>query len=266
LTEARARKTSLRIVCAYHWLLESSPSHNDEPGKVEQHSRQRGEDVLEAVLDRAIAIDPSVHIQADAIEGNAVEVLLVESSQSELLVVGSRQLGAFGSWFLGSVSAAVAARAACPVVVVRGPSGQPGENAAVVVGVDGSEASSSLLEFGFDFASRHAMPLRAVLCTHRDLLTSMGWRSGSPAPQQAEIWLSEALAGWREKFPDVVVHSAVIRDHPAVGLVAEALNQNLLVVGRHGHHALAATLLGSVSQGVLHHAYCPVAVIPSAGA
>jgi nucleotide-binding universal stress UspA family protein len=35
------------------------------------------------------------------------------------------------------------------------------------------------------------------------------------------------------------------------------------VVGNHGRHASAAGLLGSVSQGVLHHAYCPVAVIPT---
>jgi nucleotide-binding universal stress UspA family protein len=262
--EAGARATSLRVVCAHHWLLTSGPLPSDEPGTARLHSRQLAEQIIATTLERARAIDPAVPMTGEAIEGEAVEVLIEESKRMALMVLGSRQLGAFGSSFLGSVSAAVAARADGPVVVVRGPSGLPGENPGVVVGVDGGEASAALLEFGFEFASRHGIPLRAVLCVHRDLLTSMSWRSGAPAPERAEVWLAEALAGWQEKFPDVAVHSAVIRDHPAAGLVTESLNQNLLVVGSHGHHALAGTLLGSVSQGVLHHAYCPVAVVPTA--
>jgi nucleotide-binding universal stress UspA family protein len=74
--------------------------------------------------------------------------------------------------------------------------------------------------------------------------------------------LSEALAGWRERYPDVDVHGAVIRDHAVAGLVSESTAERLLVVGSRGRHALAGTLLGSVSQGVLHHATCPVAVVP----
>jgi hypothetical protein len=78
-----------------------------------------------------------------------------------------------------------------------------------------------------------------------------------------QAWLAEALASWPEKFPDVRVRSAVIRAHPTVGLIGESSNQDLLVVGSHGRRPSTARLLGSVSQGVLHHAYCPVAVIPT---
>jgi len=46
------------------------------------------------------------------------------------------------------------------------------------------------------------------------------------------------------------------------GLVAESMAQRLLVVGTRSRHPVAGTLLGSVAQGVLHHATCPVAVIP----
>jgi nucleotide-binding universal stress UspA family protein len=102
-----------------------------------------------------------------------------------------------------------------------------------------------------------------VLCWHPDRLAEMMWRAEPPAPARAEAWLSEALAGWREKYPDVVVHSGVIRDHPVSGLLTTAAAQDLLVVGSRGRHALAGTLLGSVSQGVLHHAACPVALVPS---
>ena len=54
--------------------------------------------------------------------------------------------------------------------------------------------------------------------------------------------------------------AAVVRDHPVAGLVSAATGQELLVVGRRGAHPRADALLGSVAQGVLHHATCPVAV------
>ena len=102
-----------------------------------------------------------------------------------------------------------------------------------------------------------------MLCWHSDLLASMLWRPEPPAPSRADAWLAESLAGWQEKYPDVLVRSGVVREHPAAGLVAEAASAQLLVVGNRGRHALAGTLLGSVSQAVLHHATCPVAVVPT---
>lgn len=48
------------------------------------------------------------------------------------------------------------------------------------------------------------------------------------------------------------------------GLVAQSAAQHLLVVHSRTRNALAGTLLGSITQGVLHHATCPVAVIPAA--
>jgi nucleotide-binding universal stress UspA family protein len=69
------------------------------------------------------------------------------------------------------------------------------------------------------------------------------------------------IAGWQEKYPDVAVHRGVVREHPVEGLVAQSHADTLLVVGNHARHAHMTTLLGSVSQGVLHHATCPVAVV-----
>jgi nucleotide-binding universal stress UspA family protein len=70
------------------------------------------------------------------------------------------------------------------------------------------------------------------------------------------------LSDRRDRYPNVQVHPTVLRAHPVHGLVDESTAGRLLVVGSHGRHALAGTLLGSVSQGVLHHATCPVAVVP----
>jgi nucleotide-binding universal stress UspA family protein len=263
IDDALVRHVSLRLVCAHQWLPAAGRSTGNDRPADHEHSLHLAEEVLSSALERAAVIGPSVRLQGQAIEGSAASVLLDEAARASLLVVGSRQLKAFGSYFLGSVSGAVAARAGCPVIVVRGPAGEPAERPGVVVGVDGTEASQELLRFSFDHASRHRIPLRAILCWHPDLLAAMMWRAEPAAPTRAVAWLSEALAGWQEKFPDVLVQSAVIRDHPTAGLVEASLNQDLLVVGNHGRHATTGTLLGSVSQGVLHHAYCPVAVIPT---
>ena len=53
-----------------------------------------------------------------------------------------------------------------------------------------------------------------------------------------------------------------IRANPVDGLTSWAHAQELLVVGRHAQHGKIAGPLGSVSLGVLHHATCPIAVVP----
>ncbi len=243
--DAKTRDGALRVVCAYH-------------GSDSQLAR----DLVAETVDR-IASKHGVQATGDAVEGDAVQVLHDESARASLVVVGSRRHKSLGSSVLGSVSGAVAARSESPVVVLCGPAGMPEEEASVVVGVDGTEASAPLLEFGFERASRHHVGLRAVLCWHTDVLATMSWRGAPSAPSSVEEWLSDTLAGWRTKYPDVEVHPEVVREHPKTGIVAASQGQYLLVVGNHGRHALAGTMLGSVSQRALHHATCPVAVIPT---
>jgi nucleotide-binding universal stress UspA family protein len=222
----------------------------------------------QAVLDDAAAhlttLARDIEISTHAYDGDAAAVLVDEARDAVTMVLGSRRLNAFGSVLLGSVATMVSARAECPVVVVRGPAIPPEEGSAVVVGVQADETCTGAIAYAFDYASRNAVRLHAVLCWHPDLLAQMLWRPEQPVPPRARAWLSEALAGWREKFPDVEVHAAVTREHPVEGLVAASNGQCLLVVGTHNRGALVGTLLGSVSQGVLHHASCPVAVVPPA--
>jgi nucleotide-binding universal stress UspA family protein len=261
--QARLSSTTLRLVCAYRGAFISPAEISYELPLIEQQElRRHAEDTLQQAREHVGALAPELVVDVAAVDGDAVSVLLEESSRAAVLVLGSRQLKTFGSVVLGSVAAAVSARAHCPVIVLRAPAGDPTEASVVVVGVDGTQDSETVLAFGFDYASRHRVPLKAVLCW-KDHITFGPWVHARRSFEHAEPWLSQALAGWQEKYPDVEVHSGVIHDDPVPGLVAGSVGQRLLVVGTRGRHALAGTLLGSVSQGVLHHALCPVAVVPS---
>jgi hypothetical protein len=73
--------------------------------------------------------------------------------------------------------------------------------------------------------------------------------------------LAEALAGYRDKYPDVPVQRKVIPGRPAAVLVAESAGAALTVVGSHGRGGFTGLLLGSTSQSVLQHATGPVAIV-----
>jgi nucleotide-binding universal stress UspA family protein len=89
----------------------------------------------------------------------------------------------------------------------------------------------------------------------------MDW---SQVEDEQQRLLAECLAGWQEKYPDVVVERVVVRDRPVHSLVRAARHARPLVVGSHGRGGFAGMLLGSTSQALAHRAPCPVAVVRSA--
>ena len=246
--DAAARNAPVRAVCAYHG--------SDEAARL-------AERLIADATDYVKAIQPDVVAEGATIEGDAVHVLVDESKRARVVVVGASRRKGLGSSALGSVTGAVAAHSEAPVIALCGPAGLTVEGAAVVVGVDGTHASHDLLAFGFEHADVHQTALRAVLCWYPDLLASMSWRADPPPPESVDAWLSTTVADLQEKYPNVRVHPEVVRDHPKTGLLKASEEQYLLVVGTRGKHAHSGVLLGGVSQRVLHHATCPVAVVPT---
>lgn len=259
--EASVRNRPLHIIRAYNAAAATLPWDNMTDHAIESEMRSSALRRLRRAVTAVRGIYPDLVVHADAVHGIPWQVLGEAAASAELTVVGSRRHGALGSALLGSVSSLVAARGPGPIVVAANPPGEPGEQPTVVVGIDGSPGTEEVLDFAFEYASVHRRRLRAVFCWHPDTLAAMKWRGEPAAPERADRWIAEATGGWQEKYPDVQVTRAVVRAFPAAGLVGESLSQELLVVGSHSRHPRVSAFLGSVSQGVLHHATCPVAVV-----
>ncbi|WP_232236212.1 universal stress protein [Nocardia sp. BMG51109] len=188
--------------------------------------------------------------------------LVHRSEHAYLLVVGSRGLGAVRRGLLGSVSTAAAHHAHCPVAVVHSSAadsiaaGKP-----ILVGVDGTRNSEPALAFAFEEASRRKVGLVAlhawIDAGNPDILLP-GWEA---VRESAGVALSESLAGWSDKYPDVPVRRIVVRDRPAQSLPQESGSAQLVVVGSHGRGGFTGMLLGSTSNTLLHAVDCPIIVV-----
>jgi len=258
--EARRRHVPVRVVQAAGWV---PPFHqySDRPLGPDSHAGVVGAaraDVAAAAKVAATAA-PGVVVEQEVLDGFPVPRLLDETTTAQLVVVGDRGRGGVVGLLLGSVAATLAARGACPVVVVRGiePPGGP-----VVLGVDGSPGSEPALAAAFEAAAARAVPLVAVYAW-RDLLLDPALASHDWAvvEQQGRAELAERLAGWSGKYPDVPVRRVIVRDAPARALVEQSVTAQLLVVGSHGRGGVGALLLGSVSHAVLHRSHCPVMIV-----
>jgi nucleotide-binding universal stress UspA family protein len=168
---------------------------------------------------------------------------------------------------LGSVGAEVAAHAPCPVIVVRGEAHERHE---VVVGVDASDRSHRAVEYAFGYAARHGGRVHAVHAVHpvRDRAVSLPMPPVSARPWMApehhltaRELLADAVAPWALKYPAVEVEITVVDGSAAWALVQASKGAALVVVGSRGHGGFTGLLLGSVSQALLRHADCPVAVV-----
>ena len=265
--EAQRRHRPLHLVHVYshEYPLSTFGAPPDEDARNAQAVA-----LLEKAVARAKAAGPGLDVTTTVHPDVPAGALVAASRRADSVVVGTRALGGVRSAILGSVSLQVAMHADCPVVVVRArPEAEvaPGPSEGrVVVGIDGSEGSEAALGYAFAEASSRRCGLTVVHAwwlefVESALVTAPMTSDWSDIAQSQQLMVSESMAGWGEKFPDVEVRQHVVRSYPVEALSQESAGAELLVVGSRGRGGFAGLVLGSVSQGVLHHAHCPVAVI-----
>ncbi|GAY07347.1 universal stress protein [Pseudonocardia sp. N23] len=263
-TEAMLTGAPLRLVAALGPPAVRRTDDGDLQEVSARHLVVSARAALDMAADQAVRAQPCLDVDSDAREGFPVPVLLDESRHATVLVIGNRGLGGVPGLLLGSVSTTVAAKAECPVVVVRGTVVGPGDDRPVVVGVDGSPISDSAIELAFAEASERGAPLLAVHAWSDRMLVELGPIVDMDAINADERQLlSQRLAGRREEYPDVEVRTLVRRDKAAEVLLDLSAKAQLVVVGSRGRGRVSGLLLGSVGHALLHLAECPVLVARS---
>lgn len=262
LDEAERIHAPVRLVYAFEWSGVGAPV---APAVAwpDDEARRQAEGMVQVAAAEAAEDRPGVEVTGGLVDGPPATVLTNKSREAALVVLGNRGHGGFTGLLVGSTGVAVSAHAHCPVVVVRGARPAPHARAGhVLVGVDGSPCSLLALRYAFEQAAARGARLHVV-------------RAWAPPPpewtplthdaaaitsaEQADV--EELLAGWREKYPEVEVGVEVVADTAAHALVKGSRYAQLVVVGSRGRGGFRGLLLGSVSQQLLHHSDCPVAVV-----
>ncbi|AKL69518.1 universal stress protein [Streptomyces sp. Mg1] len=265
--EAARRQLTLRLLHAWP-LLAPEPAH--APAEMDQNYwAKRIVHNAEAELQ---ARHPGLSIIGDLVAEDAQEALLKAAAGSEMTVLGSRGMEPVESYFLGDISMPVVARSERPVVLVRAGARAEGTSSSlktpggVVVALKLHGPCDDLLAFSFAAAASRGVPLRAVHGRSVPLHAHAPWGVDhgvtEKISQDARKLLSDALRPWRAKFPTVEVADSIGLESPAKAVVRAAEGAGLLVVGRRRHRPALAPPLGSVATAAIHHAPCPVAVIP----
>jgi nucleotide-binding universal stress UspA family protein len=227
----------------------------------------------------------NIDVDASVENGDAAGVLLDLSAEAALLVSGSRGRGGFVGRLLGSVSSALPAHAKCPTVTVplycadrlgentedkhikaeHAKAGPRTVENVVVVGVDGSEQARVAVLEAAEQAERMGATLR-VVCAVPQYSGSLAW---VPAPLDRDalfadikVQLDAGVAWLRSHFPHLTVETQLTDGSPVDVLVEASRGVELVVLGTRGRGGFAGMLLGSTSDGVLHHAKGPVMVVP----
>lgn len=263
LDEATRTRRPLLLAYAFEWFAVAAAVAPEVANWPDRTARRDAEVLVQTAAVEAAEAHPGVSVTGVLLDGPASVALTERSRQAALLVLGNRGHGGFTDLLLGSTSVAVSAHAHCPVVVVREAMTDPADpRTDVVVGIDGSPCSLLALGYAFDRAVERDVRLRVI-------------RAWTPPPPQyipfdhdpAEITaaersaLDDLLVDWRQKYPQVEVVAEVVADAPSRALVNASRAADLVVVGSRGRGGFRGLLLGSVSQQVLHHSRCPVAVV-----
>lgn len=217
---------------------------------VKEAENQGGPDL---VVDRVLA------------HGSRRQVLLEQAAEAHEVVLGRRH-STLARVATGSTTSALAAHAPCRVVSVPVQWTPETTYDRVVAGVDGSPASTAVVEAAFEAASARAASL-TLLCAWRpegtygaalrSRLTAQEWVA------EAQRQLAEISSASKAERPDIQLATMVEYELTATALTDATRSADLLVIGRTGHRSSFGLPLGTTALTLLRTAACPLEIVPT---
>ncbi|MFG2223314.1 universal stress protein [Streptomyces sp. NPDC048644] len=258
---------TLRIVHASLW--ERYEGGAQDRGPLRPTEQVLADDIVRSAAERARRRHPHLAVATEVLAADPVTALLGEGHHASVLVLGRRGRGKMAGVLLGSVTLAVAGRAPCPVVVVRGePAGIAGAHARVLLGMEKAAESPDAARFAVREAAARGCALEAVHAWQHP-----AHEPGGPSPHrearsrhEQDAW--RLLDGLRDEVageqPEVPVHRLAVEGPAHKVLMHRSTTADVLVIGGHPR-AHGGPHLGRVARTALFHAACPVAIVPQRG-
>ncbi|MFC5213754.1 universal stress protein [Streptomyces coerulescens] len=262
--EAARGDRPLRLVYASLWQRYEGAVPST--GRERPAERVLAEHIVASAAERAALRRPDVKVTTGIVPADPVDALLREGNNAFALVTGERGRGELKGLLLGSVSLGVAARAHCPVIVVRGDeTGLVGLHERVLFGAGDPATGARAVRFALREAEERGCALDAVhawRCPAREGASAPTEDPAREHEQRAADRLDELLDEAMAEHPGVRVRRTTVEGSARRILVDGSAGADLVVIGarhRHGHFGLQ---LGRVGHTLLHHGHCPVAIVP----
>lgn len=262
--QAAVHRLPVRLVCVVSpTLINSTEAPNDTITQGQEVTARQALNRAHRIVDERTG-EAQVTVRVELRYTGVLETLVDASRNAQMIVVGARGLGEFGWHMLGSVSSGLLHHARCPVAVIHAPDSarrEIGDDAPILLGIDGSQAAEAATALAFDEASRRRVPLVA-LHAWSDVgvfpILGMDWHTYR---DKADEVLGERLAGWQEMYPDVQVHRRLVCDVPARWLIDESEGAQLVVLGSRGRGGFDGLHLGSVGSAAAQSVRVPVIMV-----
>ncbi|WBO68614.1 universal stress protein [Streptomyces camelliae] len=260
--EAVRHGLPLRLV--YGSLWERYEGGLPSAGHERPSEQMIAEHIVATAADRAARRNADVKVTTGILPQDAADALVREGDHAFAVVTGSRGRGRLKGLLLGSVGLAVAARAPCPVVVVRGDrAGLAGTHERILLGLGEADTGAEAVRFAFREAEVRGCVLDVVRAWRRPAYDG-GARAaaGDAHEERAAELLDTLLEDATAEHPHVRTRRTTLEGPAGKVLVDGSAAADLVIIGARRRTGLLGLQLGRVSHTLLHHALCPVAVVP----
>lgn len=250
VTLAQARHVDLLVVCAYQPPVGVAGMNTDMLGA----ARAAAEETTVGVVSQ-LTLPPTMRVSTLVELALPAPALCRVAETAAVLVIGFHHFNLIDQLLTGPVASPVAARAACPVVIVpRKWSRTLTGLGSIVVALDGETPATAVLDFAFAEAERSGCRVTA--------LHALPHPTGAHSDLDPRSSLAEILAGHEQAHPDIEVRTRVVPGEPSTVITEESLAADLVVVGR-PHHQRRGSWTRSVARAVLDQAHCPLVIVPA---